>query len=256
MEAYSEFAKVYDVFMEDIPYEKWVNFIDHCMTAYNITPQIICDLGCGTGKMCTLFAERGIEMIGIDHSEEMLMLAKEKAKARKHNILYLMQDMSEFELYGTVDLIYSVCDSMNYLLEEEQLLNTFKWVNNYLEPQGLFIFDMSTPYKYTSMLSNKTFADQTEDAAYIWENYYDEEEEINEFVVNFFIKNEEGHYERTEEFHYQRAYPIDTIKELLNKAGLELIGVYDDYTDTPYQESALRATFVAREKGKGKEQTI
>ncbi len=252
MEAYSEFAKVYDTFMEDIPYEKWIGFINEYMHAYAITPRIVCDLGCGTGKMCSLFAKRGIEMIGIDNSEEMLMVARENAKVNKHNILYLMQDMSEFELYGTVDLIYSACDSINYLLEEEQLLSTFKWVNNYLEPQGLFIFDISTEYKYESMLADKTFAEQTEDAAYIWENYYDAEEAVNEFVVNFFIKNEQGHYMRTEEYHYQRAYSTDKIKELLDQAGLELIGVYDDYTSNPHHENTLRATFVAREQGKRK----
>jgi len=254
MEAYSDFARVYDTFMEDTPYEKWIAFIDDCIREHNISPRIVCDLGCGTGKMCNVFAARGIEMIGIDSSEEMLMAARENAVENNQSILYLMQDMSEFELYGTVDMIYSCCDSINYLLEEEQVLSTFEWVNNYLEPNGLFIFDMNTRYKYENVLADQTFADQTEDAAYIWENYFDEEEEINEFVVNFFIKNEEDKYIRTEEYHYQRAYSIEKIKELLKASGLELIGVYDDYTKEPYHEETLRATFVAREKGKGKEQ--
>lgn len=252
MEAYSEFAKVYDTFMEDTPYEKWTAFIDECMQEHQIVPHIACDLGCGTGKMCTRFAERGIEMIGIDYSEEMLMVARENAAANNQNILYLMQDMSEFELYGTVDLIYSCCDSINYLLEEEELLSTFKWVNNYLEPEGLFIFDVNTRYKYESMLGDQTFAEQTEDAAYIWENYFDQESGINEFIVNFFIKNEEDKYARTEEYHYQKAYSIETIKALLKQANLELIGIYDDYTRKPYNEKTLRATFVAREQGKGR----
>ncbi|MDF2614689.1 MAG: Methyltransferase type 11 [Clostridia bacterium] len=254
MEAYSEFAKVYDTFMEDTPYEKWIAFMEHHMKKYNISPRIVCDLGCGTGKMCGMFAERGIEMIGIDSSEEMLMVARENAMEEGHSILYLMQDMSDFELYGTVDMIYSCCDSINYLLEEDEVLNTFKWVNNYLEPRGLFIFDINTYYKYENILSDQTFAEQTEDAAYIWENYFDKEEEINEFIVNFFLKDSEGKYDRTEEYHYQRAYSIEKIKELLKRADLELIGVYDDYnSEAPYHESTQRATFVAREQGKRKE---
>lgn len=253
VETYSEFARVYDTFMEDTPYDKWIGFIESCMDEHHIVPRIMCDLGCGTGKMCEVFAERHIEVIGIDSSQEMLMVAKENAAAKEQNILYLMQNMSEFELYGTVDVIYSACDSINYLLEEEEVLSTFRWVNNYLEPGGLFIFDVNTLYKYEEILGDQTFADQTEDAAYIWENYYDEKEQVNEFIVNFFIKDEDNKYTRTEECHYQRAYTIEALKGFLEEAGLELIGIYDDYSSKPYSESTLRATFVAREKGKRKE---
>ena len=253
VEAYNAFAKVYDVFMEDTPYEKWKDFIFKELEKYKVTPKIMCDLGCGTGTLSRLFAKEGIEMIGIDGSEEMLMEARELAMEEELNILYLMQEMSEFELYGTVDVIYSSCDSLNYLLEEEALKQTFKWVNNYLEPKGLFIFDMNMPYKYKNILGEHVFAQQSEDAAYIWENYYDEEEQMNEFIVNFFIQNEEGTYERTEEEHYQRAYELEHIKRLLKEAGLELLAVYDDYSDLPYTEQTERATFVAREYGKRKE---
>ncbi len=254
MEAYNEFARVYDTFMEDTPYEKWMSFIDECMKKYNVTPNIVCDLGCGTGKMTSMFARRGIEMIGIDNSEEMLMVAREKAYDDELNILYLMQDMSQFELYGTVDLIYSACDCINYLVEEDDVLSTLKWVNNYLEPEGLFVFDINTPYKYKEVLGNRIFAQQEESAAYIWENYYDEAEGINEFEVSFFIQDEEdGRYDRTVENHYQRAYTIERMKELIEEAGLELIGVYDEYSFEPVRPDTQRATFVAREKGKRKE---
>lgn len=253
METYNEFARVYDMFMEDTPYEDWITFIDACMKQYNVTPRIVCDLGCGTGKMSRAFAKRGIEVIGIDNSEEMLMVAREKAMDEELDILYLMQDMSEFELYGTVDLIYSACDSMNYLLEEEEVLSTLRWVNNYLEPEGLFIFDINTPYKYKKVLGNQIFAQQTEEAAYIWENYYHEEEGINEFEVSFFIQDEEGKYDRTIENHYQRAYTIEKMKALIEEAGLELVGVYDEYSFNPLNAETVRATFVAREKGKRKD---
>lgn len=253
MEAYNEFARVYDLFMEDTPYEKWTGFIEACMKKYEVKPRIVCDLGCGTGTMASSFARKGSEVIGIDSSEEMLMVARENAMEEGLDILYLMQDMTEFELYGTVDLIYSACDSINYLLEDEDVLDTFRWVNNYLEPQGLFIFDINTPYKYQEVLGNQIFASQAEEAAYIWENYYDEEEEINEFEVSFFIQDEDGRYTRTVENHYQRAYTIEKIKALIEEAGMELIGVYDEYSFEPLREDSVRATFVAREKGKRKE---
>lgn len=248
MEIYNDFAAVYDTFMEDTPYEKWINFIDKTIKKEGITPKIICDLGCGTGKMCELFAEKGIDVIGIDGSEEMLMIARENAMEKGMDILYLLQDMSEFELFGTVDIICSTCDSLNYLTDEKKVLSTFKWVNNYLEKGGLFIFDMNTPYKYKNVLGDRVFAHQTEDAAYIWENYYDEETNINEFGVTFFIEDEDGRYFRTEEVHHQKVYDIEKVKKLLEEAGMELIGVYDDYTDKPYGDTTERMTFVAREK--------
>lgn len=245
---YNEFAWVYDTFMEDTPYEKWVAFIEDAMKEHGITPKVICDLGCGTGTMCELFAQKGIDVIGIDGSEEMLMVARESAMEQELDILYLLQDMSAFELYGTVDVIYSACDSINYLLEEDKVLNTFKWVNNYLEKGGLFIFDLNTPYKYKTILNEKVFAEQTEDAAYIWENYYDEAQEINEYSVTFFIEDEDGKYIRAEEVHHQRAYTVERIKALLEEAGMELVGVYDDYTKAAYHEASERVTFIAKEK--------
>lgn len=248
MDIYNDFAKVYDTFMGDTPYENWVQFIQEQIKTAGIEPKLVCDLGCGTGKMCELFANKGIDMIGIDHSEEMLMVARENAREKELDILYLCQDMTDFELYGTVDVIYSSCDSLNYLLEEEEVFETFKLVNNYLEKGGLFIFDINTPYKYKNVLGERVFAEQTENAAYIWENFYDPEDGINEFGVNFFIQDEDGRYTRTEEIHYEKAYTIETIKGLLEKAGLELVGIYDDYSDKPWQEETLRATFVAREK--------
>lgn len=248
MEMYNEFARVYDTFMEDTPYEKWVKFIEKVLEKHNVKANIICDLGCGTGMMCELFASKGMDVIGIDGSEEMLMVARENAMEQEIDILYLLQDMSEFELYGTVDVIYSACDSLNYLLEEEKVLSTFKWVNNYLEKGGLFIFDMNLPYKYKEVLGDKVFAEQTEDAAYIWENYYDEETSVNEFGVTFFIQDEDGKYDRCEEVHYQRAYSLERIKALLEEAGLELLEVYDDYSQKLADEETQRATFVAREK--------
>ncbi len=247
MEIYNEFAKVYNNFMNDTPYKKWSKFINSQIDKYNINPKIICDLGCGTGSMCEIFSQQNLEVIGIDSSHEMLIEAKQSAESSNLDILYLCQDMCAFELFGTVDIIYSSCDSLNYLLEEDDIINTFKLVNNYLEAGGLFIFDINTVYKYKEVLGDKIFAEQTEDAAYIWENIFDEEEQINEFGVSFFIKDLDGRYNKTEEFHYQKAYTIEQIKKYLEVSGLELLNIYDDYTNEPCNNTTIRATFVTRE---------
>lgn len=246
MEAYSEFANVYDLFMEDTPYEEWFQFINRCVIKFGKEVDTACELGCGTGKMTMLFAKAGKQVIGIDYSPEMLMVAQDHAYEEGVSILYSMQDMSEFELEGQVDLICSCCDSLNYLTEDEELQSAFHHVSQYLENDGLFIFDMNTAYKYKEVLGNQTFADQTENAAYIWENFYEEEEEINEYEVSFFIKGDDGKYERTIENHYQRAYSIEVIKKMLQNAGLECIEVYDNYTKQLANEQSERVTYVVR----------
>ena len=246
MEAYSEFASVYDLFMEDTPYEAWHDFIKEKVKALKVEVNKVCELGCGTGQMTMLFAKEGKEVIGIDCSPEMLMVAQDHAYEEGLSIFYSMQDMAEFELKDEMDLICSCCDSLNYLTEPEEIQNTFKQVSRYLVSGGLFIFDMNTAYKYKETLGSQIFADQTEDAAYIWENFYDEEEEINEYEVSFFIKGEDGKYERTIENHYQKAYSIEAIKEMLRKANLECMEVYDNYTNNKASETSERVTYVVR----------
>lgn len=244
MESYNQFASVYDLFMEDTPYKHWLSYIEACLKKYNLEANSVCELGCGTGKMTTLFAKKGLEVIGIDLSAEMLMMAQDHAFEEALDILYLLQDMSSFELGEPVDLICSCCDSMNYLLEEEELLETFIRVKRFLKPSGLFIFDMNTPYKYKEVLGNQIFADQTEEAAYVWTNYYDDEEAINEYEVSFFIKDEKGKYDRSIENHYQRAYAIEEVKVLLEKAGLKVLEVNDNYSDEAINSASERATFI------------
>ena len=181
---------------------------------------------------------------------EMLAEAMEKRVESGHDILYLLQDMQEFELYGTVRAVVSVCDSLNYITEEEELEHVFALVNNYLDPQGIFLFDMNTVYKYQTMIGNTTIAENRDEGSFIWENSYDEETGINTYELALFIPREDGLYEKDEEVHYQRAYPLEKIKELIGKAGMELLAVYDAYTLEPPKEDSGRLTFVVREHGK------
>ena len=249
MEAYSDFALVYDTLMDNTPYERWCELIVGILKRYGIEKDLVLDLGCGTGTLTELLAKEGYDMIGVDYSEEMLSRAMEKREKSGLSILYLLQDMREFELYGTVKAVVSVCDSLNYLLEEEDVIETFRLVNNYLDPKGLFIFDFNTVHKYRDVIGDTTIAENREDCSFIWENYYNEEERINEYDVTFFVK-EGDLFRKFEETHYQRGYTVEEMQAYLEKAGLELVLVQDADTLMEVTEETERVYMIARESGK------
>ena len=253
MEAYTGFAAVYDTFMDNVPYREWGGYIHSMLCEKGVKDGLVLDLGCGTGTMTEILAGYGCDMIGADNSEDMLELAMEKRIQSGHDILYLLQDMREFELYGTVRAVVSVCDSMNYITDEEDLLEVFRLVNNYLDSGGIFIFDLNTEYKYEEILGDTTIAEDREDASFIWDNYYDPEEQINEYDLALFIpvdKDGETLYRKYEETHYQKAYSLEKIKELLAEAGMEFIDAYDAFTRNPVKEDSERIYILAREKEK------
>lgn len=250
MEAYSSFARVYDLFMDNVPYEEWSEYIRSILQEYGICDGLMLDLGCGTGKMTRLLAKAGYDMIGVDNSADMLEIAREEEYENADRILYLLQDMRSFELYGTVRAIVSICDSVNYILEEDDLREVFRLVNNYLDPAGIFIFDLNTVYKYQEMLGETTISENRAEGSFIWDNYYDEESSINEYDLTLFIREDGDLYRKYEETHYQRAYELDTIKRLLAEAGMEFVTAYDAFTREPIKEDSERIYIIAREKGK------
>ncbi len=248
MESYTNFAKVYDTFMDNVPYEEWCDYLLGLLREYNINEGIVLDLGCGTGSITERLAKEGYDMIGIDYSPEMLDIAMNKPSRGEQGILYLLQDMREFELYGTVNAIISICDSINYITDDEDLRQVFKLVNNYLDPGGVFIFDMNTVYKYSELLGEQTIAESREECSFIWDNFYDEDSMMNEYELTLFVKDEESQmYHRFQEFHYQRGYPIDTIKQMLEESGMEFVAVYDAMTRQAPTEISERVYFIARE---------
>lgn len=257
MEAYSEFARVYDLFMDNIPYEEWCDYLVMLLKQHGVDDGLVLELGCGTGNMTEALKRRGYDMIGIDNSEEMLAEAIEKnmesdSDTGEKPVLYLCQDMREFELYGTVRAVVSVCDSMNYILEPEELLQVFRLVNNYLDPEGIFIFDLNTRYKYEKILGEQTIGETREDHCFIWDNYYDEASRVNEYILNLFIRGNDGRYDRYEEVHYQRAYDLDEIRRLIEDSGLRWKGAYDAFTMEPVREDSERIYIIAAEQGKSK----
>lgn len=250
MDAYSSFAEVYDTFMDNVPYEEWAEYLAAILREYGIEDGLVLDLGCGTGSMTEKMAAKGYDMIGVDNSGEMLEIAMEKKEKSGWDILYLMQDMREFELYGTVRGVISACDSVNYITDEKELEQVFRLVNNYLDPKGIFIFDFNTEYKYREVLGNQTIAEDRDYCSFIWENYYYEDQQMNEYELTLFIKEEKELYRKYQELHLQRAYTLDVMKELIAWAGLEYVTAYDAYTMDPPHEKSERICVVAREQGK------
>ena len=249
-ESYESFAGVYDLFMDNIDYPAWCTYLTGILKEYGIEDGLIAELGCGTGSMTELLAAEGYDMIGIDNSPDMMEVAQEKRVESGLDILYLMQDMLEFELYGTVRAVVSICDCMNYILEPEDLTEVFRLVNNYLDPGGVFIFDMNTEYKYREIMGDNTIAEDRDDSSFIWDNQYDEEEQINIYDLSIFVREDGDLFRKYHETHYQRAYSLEEVKSAIHEAGMEFVAAYDAFTKNPPREDSERIYVIAREHGK------
>lgn len=252
MEAYTSFAAVYDCFMDETPYDVWCENVVRELYAHNIKEGLVLELGCGTGCMTELLAAKGYDMIGLDVSDEMLNLALNKRQESGYDILYLNQDMRAFELYGTVRAVVSVCDSINYLLDEEDIIACFRLVNNYLDPGGIFMFDFNTKYKYET-IGDATIAENRAECSFIWENYYDSESCINEYDLTIFVRNEEVSengqelFSRFGEEHFQRGYTLNEMKRLIKASGLEFVRAYDADTLLEAVDTSERIYCIAKE---------
>lgn len=253
MESYSGFADVYDLFMDETPYEEWGAFIAECLKERGVERGIVLDLGCGTGTLTEYLAEKGYDMIGVDNSYDMLDKALQKKEQSGLDILYLCQDMREFELYGTVAAVISVCDSVNYITDLEELTGVFSLVNNYLDPEGLFLFDFNTDYKYREVIGERVIAENREEGSFIWENSYDAESRINEYDLTIFKRIEDqGLFEKSEEVHFQRGYTLSEMKKALEKAGMVFEWAIDADTRKEVTKESGRIYILAKEHGKAK----
>ena len=241
MEAYTSFARVYDMFMDNVPYEVWSRYIVEKLRANGIDSGYVVDLGCGTGKLTTLLADAGYDMIGIDNSFDMLDMALEREDDR---ILYLMQDMREFEPGEKVSAVVSACDSINYILEPEDLQAVFFCVSESLKEGGIFIFDVNTPYKYEVLMADNTIAENRDEGSFIWDNYYDEESSNNEYELAVFVRNEDGTFDRFEEEHYQHGFTLEEVSDAVKKAGLKIRNVYDAFSHNAPDDNSERLYYI------------
>ncbi len=208
---------------------------------------LVLDLGCGTGTFTEIMYEKGYDMIGVDLSGQMLEVAENKRFEKNYDILYLNQDMRELDLYSTVGTVISVCDSVNYLLSDEDVLKTFSLVNKFLFPKGLFIFDFNTSYKYREVIGDTVIAENRENCSFIWENYYDEDEGINEYDLTIFVKDDEDDiYYKNCETHFQKGYTAEEICNFLTRTNFEIIKAIDSDNGQEVCASTERVFVVAR----------
>ena len=240
---YNNFSEVYDRLI-DADYSKFVSYYNKIFDRFlGKKPELLLDLGCGTGSLTSLLKKDGYDMIGVDASYDMLMRAREKDP----DILYLNQDMTDFELYGTVGAAVSSLDCINYLLEDGELLRVFELVNNYLDPNGIFVFDISSYYKLSEILGNNTLVYEENDVFYAWENCF--EDGFLDMRLNFFEK-QGTLYKRIVEEQTQRAYSEDEIFSAARQAGLIPLGAFDAFTFAPSNKKSERIFYVLREHGK------
>ncbi|MEE0969250.1 MAG: class I SAM-dependent methyltransferase [Clostridia bacterium] len=259
-EGYEAIAVVYDKLNKEIDYKKWADFIESAFDRYlSVRPEIVLDLACGTGSMTKELSERGYDMIGVDGSEQMLSVASERAYVNfgedneyRLPILYLLQDMRSFELYGTVGAVVCSLDSINYLLSAEDVDKCFKNVHNYLDPGGLFIFDVNTPYKFENIYNDNAYIleDEIDGAAVFcgWQNSYDRDSRICDFYLTLFSEDENGKYIREEEHQRERMYTLEELKNLLEANRFEWLGAFSDYSFGEISEKSERFYIMARAK--------
>ncbi len=244
---YGDFAEVYDK-LQDLNYDEFVDYYERIFKSVGIKPELVLDLACGTGNITIPMSKRGYDMIGLDLSCEMLNIARDKAFEEKQDILFLNQNMTEMELFGTVDAIVCALDGLNYIVDEKELGKVFRLVHNYLNPNGVFIFDINSVHKLRDVLGGNTFVNEEQGIYYVWQSEFSEETKICDFELNFFEEQEDGSYERFDEFQQERAYSIEEMKEIIENSGLEVSGIYKPFDFATASDNDERIFFVVSKK--------
>ena len=248
MNSYGEFANVYDTLMnKDIKYNRIADYIENLFDYYDMNPEIVCELACGTGNITIPLAMRGYDMIGVDRSFQMLDEARTKASKLGKNILFLNQDMAHLDLYGSAGAFICMIDGMNYILVPSQIEQLFYKVKNcFLDTGGIFIFDISTRHKLKNVLGSNTFIHDDDKIFYTWENKYFDKCNICRMDLTFFKKQKNDKYIRFDEVHLQRAHSVKEITWALKKAGFTQIDTYGAFTFNSPSTDEQRIVFAAR----------
>lgn len=246
MSSYEEFSKCYDYIMRDVNYDVIGDFIDKAIKKhFEKKTGIVCDLACGTGRLANILSKKGYDMIAVDNSPEMLDIARTQFDDEK--ILYLNQNISELDMFGTVEVFVSTMDSINHLETIENVRKCFEKVSLFLEKDGLFIFDINSDKKFKKVLSNNTFVYDYEDVFCVWENFYDDEEKVNYADLTFFVKSGDNYTKNIETIE-EVNYSLQEILETLHDCGMEELEILDGFSFEKYNENSDRITIIARKK--------
>lgn len=243
---YGEFAGIYDSLMEDAGYEERAKLLKELFKKYDRMPALMLDLACGTGEFSRRFCEDGVSVIGVDISEDMLAVAQEKSEGM--DILYLCQDMTALDLYGTVDGAVCCLDSLNHLGSYGDFCLALKKVSLFLEPERLFIFDVNTPYKHKSVLGDNIFIKETEDIYCVWQNEFEEKDSAVNITLDMFVK-EDGGYKRESESFREIAFNEEQISSALKEAGFRVETCLDGDTGKEVSNCSERIIYVVRKTG-------
>jgi SAM-dependent methyltransferase len=246
---YERFASLYDHLMEDVPYEKWVKIVNEYRTKYQVQGNKLLDLACGTGELSYRFADHGYQVTGVDLSDNMLAIARQKIEAKGLDIPLFQQNMAELGTFDQFDIITIFCDSLNYLQSEEEVISTFEGAAENLNDNGLFLFDVHSEYKMEHIFADNTFTHIDDDIVYIWNCFPGEFPSSVEHELTFFMKDSGTvKYERIEEFHIQRTFPVHQYKSWLTHAGFETLHVLGDLEEQEPNDTTERILFVAKKK--------
>ena len=242
---YDNFSAVYDSLMYDADYKKRTAYLLKLFKKYGKKPTLLLDLACGTGNFSNEFSKNGIEVIGIDMSEDMLSVAREKSSEQGFDVLYLCQKAQELDLYGSVDGAVCCFDSLNHITDYRNFCKAIEKVSLFLEEDCLFIFDLNTQYKHKYVLADNVFVIEKDDVYCVWANKYKEKNSVVDVSLDFFLE-EDGLYERFSEHFSERAYNSAEVESALQKAGLQIVAVFDDLTENPLKSESERAIYVTR----------
>ena len=250
--AYETLAVMYDALMDDVDYEAWADYIDRMLKKHGCPGKRLLDLGCGTGNISIPLAQKGYQVTGVDLSEEMLAVAREKSDERHLHIDWHRQDITSLNLVDEAgedlvfDAVIATFDVFNHLTEPEELQMLFHALNPLLADEGVLLFDVQTPYKLQEYLGNHIFTLHRDDVEYMWENHFDEESQICTMEITFFLKQDNGLYRRETMTQEERVYDLDLLRMWLKYSDFEVAGVYGELSEDDVADEAHRAVFVAK----------
>lgn len=246
-DSYSALSAGYDILNSETDYSAWADYIEAVFRKYGNNIESVLDLGCGTGAMTFELHGRGYDMTGVDLSIDMLSVARDECYDREiENILWLLQDMRSFELYGTVNAAVCCLDGINHLTGKGDIDKCFRTVHNYLDPDGLFLFDVNTPYKFENFYGNNDYVLEDEGVTVCWQNEYNKEKGICAFNLSVFEELENGLWQRSDETIKEKCYGKEEIFTSLEKAGFEILGFFGGYDFSAPEDDCLRWHIVAK----------